>query len=80
MRQILLGVLVALLQLVALGLQRRELGRLRLGTSLQRLAVSGAASKPLLLDVPNSVAVRAGDRVGLAVDPAAIRLLPGEEA
>ncbi len=46
----------------------------------QRLAVSGAASKPLLLDVPNSVAVRAGDRVGLAVDPAAIRLLPGEEA
>ena len=44
----------------------------------QRLSVSGAASKALLVDVPNSIAVKAGDRVGLTVDPAAIRLLPGE--
>jgi hypothetical protein len=28
--------------------------------------------------VPNSVAIKAGDRVGLAIDPAAIRLLPGD--
>jgi putative spermidine/putrescine transport system ATP-binding protein len=44
----------------------------------QRLSVSGAAGKALLVDVPNSIAVKAGDRVGLNVDPAAIRLLPGE--
>jgi putative spermidine/putrescine transport system ATP-binding protein len=44
----------------------------------QRLSVSRAAAKPLLVDVPNAIAVKAGDRVGLAVDPAAIRLLPGE--
>jgi putative spermidine/putrescine transport system ATP-binding protein len=44
----------------------------------QRLAVRGAARRPLMIDVPNSVAVKAGDRVGLVVDPAAIRLLPGE--
>jgi putative spermidine/putrescine transport system ATP-binding protein len=46
----------------------------------QRLSVSGAASRPLLVDVPNSIAVKAGDRVGLMVDPAAIRRLPGEPA
>jgi putative spermidine/putrescine transport system ATP-binding protein len=42
----------------------------------QRLTVSGAAPKPILVDAPNSIVVKAGDRVGLAVDPAAIRLLP----
>src|SRR5262249_44902378 len=46
----------------------------------QRLTVSGAARKAILVDVPNSIAVKAGDRVGLAVDPDAIRLLPGEQA
>jgi putative spermidine/putrescine transport system ATP-binding protein len=44
----------------------------------QRLSVSGAAGRPLLVDVPNSIVVKAGDRVGLMVDPAAIRRLPGE--
>jgi putative spermidine/putrescine transport system ATP-binding protein len=44
----------------------------------QRLSVSGAAAKPLLVDAPNSIAVKAGDRVGLNVDPTAIRLLPGD--
>jgi len=42
----------------------------------QRASISGAAQKPIMVDVPNSFVVRAGDRVGLAVDPAAIRLLP----
>jgi len=46
----------------------------------QRLLVSGAAGKPIFVDVPNSLAVKSGDRVGLAVDPAAIRLLPGDDA
>jgi len=44
----------------------------------QRASISGAAGKSITVDVPNSLAVKAGDRVGLAVDPAAIRLLPGE--
>jgi putative spermidine/putrescine transport system ATP-binding protein len=44
----------------------------------QRLTVSGAAAKPILIDAPNTLAVKAGDRVGLAVDAAAIRLLPAE--
>jgi putative spermidine/putrescine transport system ATP-binding protein len=43
----------------------------------QRLIVSGAASSAILVDVPNSLRVSAGDRVGLAIEPAAIRLLPG---
>jgi putative spermidine/putrescine transport system ATP-binding protein len=46
----------------------------------QRVSVSGAASKPILVDVPNATAVSAGDAVGLSVDPAAIRLLPGDLA
>ena len=46
----------------------------------QRVTLSGAARRPLIADVPNAIAVKAGDRVGLAVDPAAIRLLPGEPA
>jgi putative spermidine/putrescine transport system ATP-binding protein len=46
----------------------------------QRASISGAAGKAIMVDVPNSLAVKAGDRVGLAVDPAAIRLLPGEAA
>ena len=44
----------------------------------QRLTVSGAASRPLMVDAPNSIAVKAGDRIGLKVEPSAIRLLPGE--
>ncbi len=44
----------------------------------QRASIGGVASKFIMVDVPNSIAIKAGDRVGLAVDPAAIRLLPGD--
>jgi len=44
----------------------------------QRASVSGAAAKPITVDVPNSLVVKAGERVGLAIDPASIRLLPGD--
>jgi putative spermidine/putrescine transport system ATP-binding protein len=44
----------------------------------QRAVIGGAAAKAMTVDVPNSVAIKAGDRVGLAIDPAAIRLLPGD--
>ncbi|HEY1473353.1 MAG TPA: ABC transporter ATP-binding protein [Pseudolabrys sp.] len=46
----------------------------------QRLTISGAASKAIMVDAPHAIDVKAGDRVGLAVDPAAIRLLPGDAA
>jgi putative spermidine/putrescine transport system ATP-binding protein len=46
----------------------------------QRASIGGAAEKAIMVDVPNSIAIKAGDRVGLAVDPAAIRLLPGDGA
>ena len=45
----------------------------------QRVSISGATDKPIIADVPNTIGVKAGDRVGLAIDPAAIRLLPGEQ-
>ena len=44
----------------------------------QRLTIAGAAARPIMVDAPNTIAVKPGDRVGLTVDPAAIRLLPGE--
>jgi putative spermidine/putrescine transport system ATP-binding protein len=44
----------------------------------QRLTVTGAAPKPLAVDVPNTISVVAGDRVGLSVEASAIRVLPGE--
>jgi putative spermidine/putrescine transport system ATP-binding protein len=46
----------------------------------QRATISGAASKPIMADVPNTIAIKAGDRVGLSVEPGAIRLLPGDPA
>ena len=45
-----------------------------------RASIAGAAPKSLAVDVPNSIEVKVGDRVGLAVDPAAVRLLPGDAA
>jgi putative spermidine/putrescine transport system ATP-binding protein len=45
----------------------------------QRLSISGAAARPVMVDVPNTLAVKTGDRVGLSIDPAAIRLLPKGE-
>jgi len=44
----------------------------------QRLTVAGAADRSLMIDAPNSLPVKTGDRIGLAVDPAAIRILPNE--
>ena len=44
----------------------------------QRAAIGGIAAKPIMVDVPNSVPLKPGDRVGLAVDPGAVRLLPGD--
>jgi putative spermidine/putrescine transport system ATP-binding protein len=40
-----------------------------------RLTVSEATERPLAVDSANSTQVRVGDRVGLAIDPAAVRLL-----
>jgi putative spermidine/putrescine transport system ATP-binding protein len=42
----------------------------------QRVSVSGAGPKPIQIDVPNSLPLKPGERVGLAVDSAAIRILP----
>jgi putative spermidine/putrescine transport system ATP-binding protein len=46
-----------------------EGGRLRLG-------VGGAADTVLTIDAPNTIAVRVGDPVGLAIAPRAVRILP----
>lgn len=44
----------------------------------QRLVVSGVSSKPMTVDAPNTVAARAGERVGLIISPDDVRLLPPE--
>ncbi len=44
----------------------------------QRVVVSGAADRALTIDVANSLALKPGQRVGLAIPPDAVRLLPGE--
>jgi putative spermidine/putrescine transport system ATP-binding protein len=44
----------------------------------QKAAIGGVAAKAITVDVPNSVTLKVGDRVGLAVDPGAVRLLPGD--
>jgi putative spermidine/putrescine transport system ATP-binding protein len=46
----------------------------------QRLSIGGAADWPIMVDMPNTLITKAGDRVGLSVDPSAIRLLPRGEA
>ena len=46
----------------------------------QRATISGAAGKPIMADVPNTIAIKTGDRVGLSIEPSAIRLLPGDPA
>jgi putative spermidine/putrescine transport system ATP-binding protein len=42
----------------------------------QRLVVSGASPKPLAVDAPNTIKVKAGERIGLSIAPGAVRLLP----
>jgi putative spermidine/putrescine transport system ATP-binding protein len=44
----------------------------------QRMVVSGAAARALTVDAPNTVKASAGERIGLAIAPEAVRLLPGE--
>ena len=44
----------------------------------QRLVISGASSKQITVDAPNSVEAKAGERVGLLISPDAVRLLPLE--
>ncbi|HJZ19825.1 MAG TPA: ABC transporter ATP-binding protein [Bradyrhizobium sp.] len=45
----------------------------------QRMAVSGASSRILTVDAPNTVKVQAGERIGLLIEPDAVRLLPPED-
>jgi putative spermidine/putrescine transport system ATP-binding protein len=44
----------------------------------QRLTVSGVTARPLMIDAPNSLAVKIDERIGIAIDPHAIRILPGD--
>lgn len=44
----------------------------------QRIVVAGAADKPLAVDAPNTIAVEIGERVGLSIEPHAVRTLPQE--
>jgi putative spermidine/putrescine transport system ATP-binding protein len=44
----------------------------------QRMVVSGAYGKPLTVDAPNTIKAQAGERVGLSIEPTAVRLLPPE--
>jgi putative spermidine/putrescine transport system ATP-binding protein len=44
----------------------------------QRAAIGGVAQRTIMVDVPNSTPIKVGDRVGLFVDPADIRVLPGD--
>ncbi|MBR0869570.1 ABC transporter ATP-binding protein [Bradyrhizobium tropiciagri] len=45
----------------------------------QRLVVSGASTKPLNVDAPNTIQAKAGDRIGLSIPPEALRILPSED-
>jgi putative spermidine/putrescine transport system ATP-binding protein len=45
----------------------------------QRMVVSGAASRSLTVDAPNTIKARAGEQIGLMIAPDAIRLLPSED-
>ncbi|WP_050403651.1 ABC transporter ATP-binding protein [Bradyrhizobium embrapense] len=44
----------------------------------QRIVVSGASSKPLNVDAPNTILAKVGDRIGLSIAPDALRMLPSE--
>jgi putative spermidine/putrescine transport system ATP-binding protein len=44
----------------------------------QKLTVTGAADKIMQIDIPNSLDLKPGQRVGLSVPPDAIRILPAE--
>ena len=44
----------------------------------QRLVVSGVSTKLINVDAPNTIQVKAGDRIGLLIAPEAVHLLPPE--
>jgi putative spermidine/putrescine transport system ATP-binding protein len=44
----------------------------------QRIIITGASDKPLVVDAPNSIIARVGERVGLSIAPDAVRLLTEE--
>jgi putative spermidine/putrescine transport system ATP-binding protein len=44
----------------------------------QRVVVSGASSRLLTVDAPNTINAREGERIGLLIAPDAVRLLPLE--
>jgi putative spermidine/putrescine transport system ATP-binding protein len=44
----------------------------------QRLTVSGVSEKPIMVDAPNALSVRSGERVGLSIAPKTVRLLPAD--
>jgi putative spermidine/putrescine transport system ATP-binding protein len=44
----------------------------------RRMVISGASSKFLTVDAPNTIKARAGERIGLLIAPDAVRLLPPE--
>jgi putative spermidine/putrescine transport system ATP-binding protein len=44
----------------------------------QRIIVREAANRSLVIDAPNTIGVRPGERVGLRIAPDAVRLLPSE--
>ena len=46
----------------------------------QRLTVSGATQRPLLIDGSNTLAVKVGEQIGLDVEPSAVRIFPGTNA
>ena len=45
----------------------------------QRLVVSGVSTRPLNVDVPNTIQAKAGDQIGLLIPPDALRILPPED-
>lgn len=45
----------------------------------QRVIVTGAANRPLTIDAPNGISVQIGQRVGLSIASAAVRVLPKED-
>jgi len=46
----------------------------------QRLTISGATGRLLAIDAPNTLDVKIDERIGLSIDPRAVRVLPGERA
>jgi putative spermidine/putrescine transport system ATP-binding protein len=40
------------------------------------MVISGASSKFLTFDAPNTIKAQAGERIGLLISPDAVRLLP----